>query len=432
MAAHTLTRWASGVAAAAISITLATGARSVAHAAPLGGLPAYDHVAVVILENENASATYDPNGPAKYLNATRLQGAYDANYYATGHVSLDNYIAMMSGQGSSPPFLANTDCAAVNLYFCVQAQKLYANGSNFADQLETAGRSWKGYMDSMPSPCFHADYSPTALPPDPYQGNSTSPPAGNYADRHNPFIYFPDIIENDARCKQHVVPYTQLATDLSANALPGFSFITPDTCHDGHDSPTCAGGAPGGLAGADAWLSKNLPPLLTYLKAHNGLLLITSDEASTSDFSGCCAGGPCLAVCGLGLPGVGGAVGLVALGPHVKTGQIQTKYDHASLLRTLEDLFGISQHLNNAAVSSDMTDLFTTASSGGGDGTGTTGGGSNASSGVNGASASGGGLLNTAAPRAAAVPIAVAAAVLVGLVAAAGRRRRRAGARMRR
>src|SRR5437588_218981 len=156
-----------------------------------------------------------------------------------------------------------------------------AGGRNLADQLEATHLSWKGYMDSMPSPCFHADYSAGAPPPDPYQGDSQTPPAKDYADRHNPFLYYPDLIGDDARCQAHVVPYPQLATDIATDSVPAFSFITPDTCHDGHDS-TCSDGEPGGLVSADAWLQSNVPPLLDYLTAHNGLLIVTSDEAASS------------------------------------------------------------------------------------------------------------------------------------------------------
>jgi hypothetical protein len=57
------------------------------------------------------------------------------------------------------------------------------------------------------------------------------------------------------------VPYAGLAADLAGDTLPAFSFITPDTCNDGHDNP-CADGSPGGLARADLWLSRNVPALL--------------------------------------------------------------------------------------------------------------------------------------------------------------------------
>ena len=328
---------------------------SVAAASSTPVLPRYDHVVVLVLENESYSATFGASSVARYLNRTLVPlGTLDEKYYATGHVSLDNYIAMTSGQPANP--LSSTDCLAVNLFTCVQPQGAMAGGRNLSDQLETAKLSWKGYMDSMPSPCFHADYSPTATPPDPYQGNSQAPPATDYADRHNPFLYYPDLVGDDARCKAHVVPYTDLATDIAAGSVPAFSFITPDTCHDGHDA-TCSNGEPGGLVGADTWLKANVPPLLTYLAAHNGLLIVTFDEASTSDTGGCCTGGPG------GTAGFGGQVGLLAVGAGVTRGRVMdTAYDHASLLRTVEDLFGISEHLNNAASSTPMTDLFTAPS----------------------------------------------------------------------
>ncbi|MBJ7608925.1 MAG: phosphoesterase [Candidatus Dormibacteraeota bacterium] len=314
------------------------------------GIPAYDHVVVLVLENESFASTFGPGSPAHYLNGTLVpKGAIDDQYYGTGHVSLDNYIAMTSAQPANPS--TSSDCLGQNLYTCAQTTAVSAGGRNLGDQLDDAHRSWAGYMDSMPSPCFHAQYSPTAGA-DQYQGNSTAAPAGNYADRHNPFVYYPDIVGNDTRCRAHDVPYTQLSIDIAGGTVPAFAFITPDTCHDGHDSP-CAGGQAGGLTSADAWLSGNVPPLLDYLSSHNGLLLVTFDEASTSDTSGCCHGGLG------GTPGFGGRVGLLAIGPGVSPGQvIHTPYDHASLLRTVEDVFGITEHLNNAAPSVPMNDLF--------------------------------------------------------------------------
>ena len=339
-------RTAAGVLAA---LSLAATAVTAHAAGGLEGVPHFDHVAVLVIENESYASTWGAGSPATYLNSLRSQGAFADQYFATGHVSLDNYVAMTSGQPDQP--LTGSDCETVNLYACSRGQEAMAGGRNIADQLETAGLSWLGYMDSMPSPCFHADASPSGGT-DPYQGNSTAAPAGNYADRHNPFVYYPDILDDTARCQAHVLPYTQLASDISHDAVPAFSFITPDTCHDGHDSP-CAGGGPGGLASADAWLAQQLPPLLSYLGSHNGVLLITTDEGATSDTSGCCTGGPG------GQAGVGGRVGLLALGNGVTPGSItHTPYDHASLLRTVEDSFGISEHLNNAGTASPMADLF--------------------------------------------------------------------------
>ena len=315
------------------------------------GIPRFSHVVVLVLENESATNTWGPASVAHYLNSLVPRGVFASQYFATGHASLDNYIAMVSGQADQP--LTASDCLPVNLWVCVQPQSLMSNGRNLADQLEAKGITWKGYMDGLPSPCFHADYSPTALPPDPYQGDSQKPPAKDYADRHNPFIYFKDIIENQSRCRAHVRPFTDMASDIARNALPAFSFITPDSCHDGHDDP-CSNGQKGGLVSADKWLSQNLPSLIDYLWAHHGLLLITSDESGPSDLAGCCSGGP------LGLlPGFGGRVGLLALSPMLTGGRtVATQYDHMSLLRTIEDSFGITEYLNNAARASAMKDVL--------------------------------------------------------------------------
>ena len=342
--------WATAGFVVLLVVSVAAPARATA---PLEGLPSYDHVVVLILENENFDASWGAASPAHYLNSLRTQGVFSDQYFATGHASLDNYIAMVSGQPANP--LTSSDCLAVNLWTCVQPQSAYRGGRNLADQLDDAHVTWKGYMDSMPSPCFHADYSPTAMPPDPYQGDSQAPPAGDYADRHNPFLYFDDVVANTDRCAAHVVPYTDVSTDLAGDTLPQFSFITPDTCHDGHDA-TCSNGEPGGLVSADLWLSQEVPSLLTYLASHNGLLLITFDENGFSDGPpfGCCTGGP-----GGVAPGFGGRVGLVALAPGLPANTtVHTEYDHMSLLRTIEDLFGIDEHLNNAASATAMTDVL--------------------------------------------------------------------------
>lgn len=318
----------------------------------LEGVRHFDHVAVVILENENYTESWGPGSVANYLNTLRSQGVFASQYYATGHASLSNYIAMVSGQPPLPHDMA--DCLPLNLWACVQPQSLFSGGRNLADQLEEQGLTWKGYMDGMPSPCFHADYSPTAIPPDPYQGNSRRAPAYDYADRHNPFLYFANIIENDSRCKAHVRPYAELAGDIVADAVPAFSFITPDTCHDGHDAP-CSDGSPGGLVGADGWLAQEMPALIEYMNAHNGILMITFDENGFTEGPpfGCCHGWVA------GLPGFGGRIGLVAVGAGITPGTVvETKYDHMSLLRTIESSFGVGEHLNNAALSPPMVDVF--------------------------------------------------------------------------
>jgi hypothetical protein len=82
------------------------------------------------------------------------------------------------------------------------------------------------------------------------------------------------------------------------------------------------------------------------------VLVITFDEGGAFDTAGCCTGGPA------GTAGFGGQVGMVVLGAPVATGSTTAKYDHASLLRTSEDLLGISTHLNNAASATPITGIW--------------------------------------------------------------------------
>ena len=71
------------------------------------------HVFVINLENENYATSWGAKSKAKYLNATlRPKGALLTQYFGIGHVSLDNYIAQISGQ--APNHDTNTDCITYN------------------------------------------------------------------------------------------------------------------------------------------------------------------------------------------------------------------------------------------------------------------------------------------------------------------------------
>src|SRR3954463_16313896 len=80
-----------------------------------------------------------------------------------------------------------------------------------------------------------------------------------YAMRHNPFMYFHSIIDDQAHCDASVVPLSRLADDLeAASTTPASSFISPTLCHDGHAEP-CVDGQPGGLVSANRFLENWVP-----------------------------------------------------------------------------------------------------------------------------------------------------------------------------
>ena len=185
-------------------------------------------------------------------------------------------------------------------------------------------------------------------------------------------MYFHSVIDSPA-CASDDVGLSSLKGDLaSAKSTPNFSYIVPGRCDDGDTTP-CSAGQTGGMAAADGFLQKVVPEILgSKAYKENGLLVITVDEAPSSgeyaDSSSCC-GQPSYpnlpaSTSALGKPG-GGQVGALLLSPFVKGGNlVQDEYNHFSLLRTVEDIFGLS-HLGYAdasGVSSFSPSLFTASS----------------------------------------------------------------------
>jgi hypothetical protein len=331
----------------ALSLCLLLAIRAAAQQPPIR------HVFTIVLENKSYDETFGPSSPAPYLSKQlTAQGELLTNYYAIGHNSLDNYIALVSGQ--APNTITQGDCPVYLDFVPGSTVQLDANGQavgqgcvypvgvqSIADQLAARGLTWHGYMEDMPAPCTH----PALNTQDQTQ---TAKPGDQYAARHNPFVYFHSIIDG-ASCAANDVPLTQLPTDLKNYATtPNYVFITPNLCHDGHDSP-CVDGEPGGLVSTDAFLREWVPQILASpAYKRDGLLLILFDEAefsgSNADSTACCneIPGPDSPMPGITGPG-GGLVGAVVLSRFVRPGTVvTTPYNHYSLLRTIEELFGLS------------------------------------------------------------------------------------------
>ena len=342
--------------AGATSASTATAGATSASAA----MPPIGHVFVIVLENESASTTFGAGSPAPYLSTTlRSEGAYLPNYYAVGHESNDNYIAMISGQAPTAQnqadcqFYDNLEPGTIGSYGQAEGTGCVypADVPTIADQLTASGLTWRDYNESMgadptreASECGHPGINSV-------DNTQKATATDEYATRHDPFVYFHSIIDDTALCDSHVVNLDLLPHDLaSAVDTPNYVFITPDLCDDGHDSP-CANGQPGGLAQADAFLRQWVPQITNspaFTQQH-GLLIITFDEADTSDTSSCCGEipGPDSPEPGVNGPG-GGDVGAVLLSPCIAPGTVSTvPYNHYSMLRSVEDIFGLP-HLGYA------------------------------------------------------------------------------------
>ena len=77
-------------------------------------------------------------------------------------------------------------------------------------------------------------------------------------------------------CKDHVRPFTELATDLAAGKAANYNFITPNLCNDMHGAAGCAqnGTDAAIIKAGDDWLKANVPPMIQYALAHDGYVFI--------------------------------------------------------------------------------------------------------------------------------------------------------------
>jgi phosphatidylinositol-3-phosphatase len=370
-------RRALGLVVLMAAATLAPAAALAATPTPTPAPAPIHHVFMIVLENEGAATTFGPGSPAPYLSKTlRAAGAYVPNYYGTGHNSNDNYIAMISGQAPNPA--TQEDCLLFSDFGsnstgaygqqqgggCVYPHDI----QTIAGQLSGSGLTWRDYNQSMgadptreTSVCGHP-----AL--DRLDNTETATAQDAYASRHNPFVYFHSIIDSTTLCDTHVVNLDQLPQDLSAAAnTPNYVFITPDLCSDGHDSSCAVPGRPGGFPGIEQFLQQWVPKITSSpaFTKQNGLLIITFDEASTTDTSACCGeiAGPGAPYPGGLLSGAGGGnVGAVLLSPCIAPGTVtQQSYNHYTMLRSVEDIFGLG-HLGYAQLPGGRSfgsDIFT-------------------------------------------------------------------------
>lgn len=279
-------------------------------AAPFAGIGT---VFVIVMENHNwADIAGSPAAP--YINGTLLPLASRAERYENPpgvHPSLPNYLWLEAGQD----FGIRDDNDPARNHQATQA--------HLTAQLDAAGIPWKTYQEGI---------------------DGTSCPLrarGRYAPKHNPMVYFDDVTgTNDAHsasCIAHERPYGELAGDLAAGTVPRYAFITPDLCHDMHD--TC-GLLSNPITQGDTWLAGAVPAILNSAAYRdNGALFITWDE---------------------GEGGGDGPIGLLALSPHAKGHGYRNAipYTHSSLLATLQRIFGVGPPLGDAATATDLRDLF--------------------------------------------------------------------------
>jgi acid phosphatase len=178
---------------------------------------------------------------------------------------------------------------------------LRLGGPNLASELMDAGLSFGGYSEGLP------------------RKGSRVCVAGRYARKHVPWVNFHAVPRGVSK------PFTRFPDDYSA--LPDVSFVIPDLCHDMHD---CS------IATGDQWLRRHMRAYAAWAQAHSSLLVLTWDEDDGSSNNHILT-----AIAGAG----------------VMPGRYPEKIDHYSVLRTIEDMYGLG-HAGHAAEAQPIADIW--------------------------------------------------------------------------
>src|SRR5467141_3361160 len=270
----------------------------------------FDYVLTIIMENHNICDIYTHcGGTATYMTA--LADAYSISLqdnYCNVNPSLPNYLCLTGGTD----FGCSGYDGGPNSNPCTNSAW---NSVNIIDRILGAGFTFKAYMEDMPSNCYTSD-------------------SGNYAVRHDPFVYYNDIVSNSTRCNQVVPAGTAgsalLADLLSTSTASNYMWMTPDVCNDMHDCSIAVG---------DAYLSVLVPAILAtpVFATERAALFVVFDE------------------------GYGNPTYAAWAGPVVKTNYTSsTYYDAYSVLKTIESKWNLAPLRGNDGNATSMDEFFAT------------------------------------------------------------------------
>jgi len=246
---------------------------------------AFDRIFIIMLENELESAVLQDD----YMRGLQSRGVRLSQYHGVTHPSQPNYFAAVAGL----PFVSSDECQDIE-------------ATSVIDLLEAKGVTWRAYMEDLPeddkSVCISADKL--------------------YFRKHNPFVSFNNIRGNPDRLAR-IVNARRLQADINSGVLPQYCWYTPNIQNDGHSPPDSTPAHRwSGVTFLSQWLQRFLEPLLANSDFMRGtLVVVTFDES---------------------IPYEDNHVYTALLGHMVKPAAVEgSRFDHYSLLRTVEENFGL-------------------------------------------------------------------------------------------
>jgi phosphatidylinositol-3-phosphatase len=264
----------------------------------LSQVPAPAHVVIVVEENRDYAQVIGA-AAAPYINslAADTGAALFTQSFALIHPSQPNYLMLFSGSNQG----ITNDSLPKNLPF---------SKDNLGGLLIKAGKTFAGYSEDLPQAGFEGEKS------------------GEYARKHNPWANW----QNAASCAIPLSanrPFTAFPANF--DSLPAVAFVCPNLTHDMHN-----GTDPAAMTTADTWLRDHMDGYIQWAKKNGSLLILTFDEGKEKGDN---------------------RIVTIFIGAMVKHGDYSEKIDHYSVLRTVEDMFGLS-HAGSSATASAITDCW--------------------------------------------------------------------------
>jgi hypothetical protein len=299
--------------------------------------PSSNHVFLIMEENQSYSEVF-PSGASTLSNCSSSTMPYlcslaakygmATNFYSNRHDSLLLYLYAVSGSTwTGSPYNCNgLSCSSEGVI----------TGANLMSLLTSAGKTWRGYFEDMPS--------------EGYTGGDT----GHYLLHHNPFPWFADVVSGSNPQKANMYPFTDFSPHINAGNFADFTLIVPNSLHDadgtGSQSATAL------LNAADTWLKSNIAPLLSTppfsQPGGDGILMVTFDEGRVAGKSGDSSTDT---ACSPTTSGCGGHIVFVMIGPNVKPKSVSTAtYHFQDMVHTIIHLLSLPSYINGASGGTDI------------------------------------------------------------------------------
>ena len=287
----------------------------------------FDHTVIIIMEDHGIADVCAQNPPpcsgangAPYMANIANSFSMGSQYLGINHFSEANYKALLGGDTFG---CSNNGCPPVS-------------NPNLVDRLETAGLTWKGYIENqaLSSGCdttYHEPYTP----------------------EHNPFVGFTDILNNPTRCAKVIlanpsgctVTDCALVNDLNSASAPNLMWLTPNNCNNMHGF---TGICPSSIPMGDNYLKGLVPNILnsnTFTTSRAALFIVYDEGNGWCPLNGTSED----------------CVYAVWAGPLAKTSFATSNlYNHYSWTRTVEENWNLASLTSNDANAKPMTEFFKT------------------------------------------------------------------------